>query len=463
MAEALTENLVKQHRAPAHGAVTVWDSEVKGFGVRIFAPTTRNPEGARSFFVNYRVDGAERRFTIGAMPVWSVKAARAEAKALRQRIDRGEDPATDKRARREAPTVRDLADRYKREHLPKKAARSQTQDWRIIEAEVLPRLGDRKIAEVHHGDIEALHRAITQRGAPVRANRVLAVLSKMFSLTLKPAEGENAPWRDNAQGNPCRGVERNQEEGSERFFSSAEIAAITDALNAYGRTSAADCMRLIMLTGCRPGEAMLATWDQFDAEPSVWVKPSAHTKQRRVHRVPLGPGALELLQAIRAERKKAKLPPTTFVFPGQKAGQPLKQLRSTWAWVAGFGSVSLWRSSSDAEVANCVMALEEALDRRPNSRECLAEAERRGLKLSVALLDARIYDLRHTFASLGAGGGLSLQIIGRLLGHTQHRTTMRYAHLADDPLREAAVKIDALIGGGREGGSGTLVAFKRAR
>src|SRR5262249_54896022 len=61
--------------------------------------------------------------------------------------------------------------------------------------------------------------------------------------------------------------------------------------------------------------------------------------------------------------------------------------------------------------------------------------------------DARLYDLRHTFASVGAGGGLSLLIIGRLLGHTQPRTTARYAHLADDPVREAAEKITTVITG----------------
>jgi hypothetical protein len=81
-------------------------------GVRVFAPTTRRPAGAKSFFVNYRVDGREKRLTIGSFPEWSVEAARAEAKGLRRRIDRGEDPAKERKDRREAPTVRDLAERY---------------------------------------------------------------------------------------------------------------------------------------------------------------------------------------------------------------------------------------------------------------------------------------------------------------------------------------------------------------
>jgi integrase len=78
----------------------------------------------------------------------------------------------------------------------------------------------------------------------------------------------------------------------------------------------------------------------------------------------------------------------------------------------------------------------------------------------TGLLDARPYDLRHTFASVGAGGGLSLAIIGRLLGHTQHRTTMRYAHLADDPLREATAKIGSVIAGA---GKGTVIKLRKGR
>lgn len=448
MAQKLAERFVSKEPAPASGATTIWDSEITGFGVRIFAPTARHPQGARSFFINYRVDGRERRYTIGSFPEWSVEAARNEAKELRRRVDRGEDPASEKRERREAPTVADLAERYRAEHLPKKAASSQANDWAMIQNEILPRLGSRKVADIHHGDIEALHRDITARGKPVRANRVLAVASKMFSLALKPMEGETAPWRDQAQGNPCRGVERNPEEGNERFFSEAELAALSDALAAYGPKPAGDCIRFVMLTGCRPGEAMLAKWEQFDAEPGFWIKPSAHTKQRKVHKAPLGPAAIELIARIRAEREATpRRARSEFVFPGQVYGQPLKQLRTAWEEVAGAATVSLWADSPDPKIAGLVADLEKGLGRRPALSECRTVAEASGVKLPAGLTDARVYDLRHTFASVGAGGGLSLQIIGRLLGHTQARTTQRYAHLADDPLKEAAAKIATQIAG----------------
>lgn len=448
MSIRLDETGVKTAAAPPKGALTLWDEEITGFGLRVFAPTKRHPRGARSFFINYRVDGTERRFTIGSFPDWSAKAAREEAKELRRRIDRGEDPATDRRERREAPTVKDLAERYEREHLPGKAPQSRINDMAMIKNEILRWIGPRKVADVGHGDIQAIHQAITERGSPVRANRVLAVASKMFSLALKPMKDEIAPWRDQAQGNPCKGVPRNQEEGHERFFSEAEIAALTDALQAYGATSAANCLRFVMLTGCRPGEAMRATWDEF-GEPGYWDKPSAHTKQRKRHRVPLSPAATELIAKIRATSPLDG----KFVFPGQKKGQPLRQIRTAWEQITEGATLALWAQSSDARAARVVADLEKALGHRPSVADCRAEAKKRNVTLPRAVDDARAYDLRHTFASIGAGGGLSLQIIGRLLGHTQHRTTQRYAHLADDPLREAATKIGGVIAGAGKAGA----------
>jgi integrase len=451
MSIKLDENLVKTTPAPTKGDTTVWDDDITGFGLRVFAPSKRNPTGARSFFINYLVDGIERRFKIGAWPLWSAKAAREEAKELRWRIEHGEDPASDRKARREAPTVKDLAERYEREHLPSKAPQSRKNDMAMINNEILPRIGTRKVADIHHGDTQAIHQEITERGVSVRANRVAAVGSKMFALALIPMKGENAAWRNAAQGNPWKGVARNIEEGHERFFSQAEIAALTDALTAYGATSAANCLRFVMLTGCRPGEAMRATWEEFD-EPGYWDKPSAHTKQRKRHRVPLAPAATELIAQIRATKPSDG----QFVFPGQKRGEHLQQIRTAWQTITADATISLWSQSTDPKVGRMIAELEKALNRRPSVAECRTEAKRRNVALPASVDDARAYDLRHSYASIGAGGGLSLSIIGRLLGHTSHRTTMRYAHLADDPLREAADRIGGVIAGAGKGGAEVL-------
>jgi integrase len=439
---------------------TLWDDDPKarGFGIRIYEG------GAKSFFINYRVDGRERRFTIGAYPTWSITAARAKAVELRKQIDGGEDPATAKRERREAPTVADLIERYTRDHLPSIAEREHKDQKRML-AEIADALGrDRKVADVHFGDIEALHRKITASKRRVRANRILAVASKMFSLALRPLHGEDKPWRDAVQGNPCKGVARNRETAKERFFSPLELAVIGDALADYPGV-AADCVRLIMLTGCRPAEALRATWEQFDSEPGFWVKPSAHTKQRKTHKVPLAPPALELIERLRKERKQRKGGP--WVFPGQVAGEPLAALWHVWHFVRERATVALWASSAKEEEANIVndlrvMLAREMLAREPTVSECQEEAKRREVNLSPGLLDARIYDLRHTFASVGAGGGLGLPIIGRLLGHTQARTTQRYAHLADDPLKEAAAKIGNVIAGAGKPGAAVTPINRRS-
>ena len=209
--------------------------------------------------------------------------------------------------------------------------------------------------------------------------------------------GENKPWRDQAQGNPCKGVERNQEQAKERFLSPAEIAAVVEGLDTCGHTSAADCLRLIMLTGCRPGEAMLATWAQFDAQPGFWIKPTAIPSKGRSIGCPWA-------------RRRCSSSPTSA--PGGATS-----IRTTTSFRA---------SGQASRCSNCAPA-----GTRSSSH--------------AGLTNIRIYDLRHTFARPAPAAGLSLPLIGRLLGHTQARTTKRYAHLADDPLREAADKIASAI------------------
>lgn len=467
MAERLTNELVGSKPAPAKGAITVWDDDPKapGFGVRIFAATKQHPAGVRSFFLNYRVDGVERRYTIGRFPKWSTTAARAEAQELGKRVDKGEDPAVAKRDQREAPTVQDLIDRYIADHLPQKAANKEPAR-RADELRMLDLIGDslgrrRKVAEIHSGDIEAVHRQITAANGPVRANRVKSIASKMFSLSLKVRAGEKKAWRDKAAGNPCQGVESNHEDQKERFLSEAEISAVSDALNEHAAGSSADCIRFMMFTGCRPKEAMRATWAQIDQEPGFWVKPSAHTKQKKIHKAPFTAPALALVDKLRKARKDDN----PYLFPGQlrkgRAKAHVTQVWHVWQRVKERATVALWEGSADAAVASVLADLRQGLGRRPAIKEVLAEAQRRAVALPIGLLDVRPYDARHTFASVGAGGGESLLIIGKLLGHTQARTTQRYAHLADNPLREAANRIGAVISGAAQPARAEVIPLKR--
>jgi integrase len=394
--------------------------------------------------LNYRVDAIERRFTIGEFPTHKTIDARAEAAGLSKQIDRGGDPAGARRMRREAPTVQDLLDRYVRDHLPKKACFGT---WRERdERKMLDRIGDglgraRKVADIHHSDIEKLHRGITAGSGPVRANRVLALASKCFSLALIPLPGEREAWRTAALGNPCKGIGRNPEEACERFFSEAEIAAIADALNMADERSSTDCLRLIMLTGCRPSEAMRAKWSEFDAEPGFWIRPSSHTKQRRTHKAPLSAAARELIGGLRETRKSE----SPWVFPGRNPGEPVKHVRTVWRTARRRAAVFLWLDSANPAVSGLISSLMEQLGRLPSLEEAAAAAGIAKVTLPASLATARIYDLRHSFASFGAGAGMSLPVIGKLLGHTQARTTQRYTHLADAGMRKAAEEIGGMI------------------
>jgi integrase len=405
----LTDRSIRALPIPPAGAVITYDADVPGFGIRITA------KNVRSFVLNYVVNGRERRMTIGRFPTWSATAAREEARALRRKVDARIDPLDQQEAQlraaeatRAAPTMQDLFSRYAAEHLPRKAPRSAADDrsmWRQI---VLPRLGSLKVDAVQPADIDALHTEVSS-ARPVRANRVVEAMRKAFNLAIRWG------WRTD---NPASGVHRNPEEKRARYLSAAEILRLSEALAEHPEKTSVTAIRLLMLTGARRSEVLGARWDMFDLDAGVWVKPSAHTKQRREHRVPLSAAATELLREIQAQAT------SPYVFPGID-GKPLTDIKRTWLTVC------------------CRAGLAEQAPKRTRSGRVVHGKD--GKPLMIWRATARIHDLRHTYASILASEGLSLPIIGALLGHTQAQTTARYAHLLDDPLRAATEKVGALI------------------
>ena len=274
LTDAFIKKLGERGNLPASGNRITYDSEVQGLGIRTTAA------GAQSFILNYRTRvGRERRFTIGAFPDWTVKAAREEARRLRATIDLGGDPLAEIQAGRDAPTVADLCRRYEEEHLPRKRPRSAEEDRTLIRTRVLPALGALKVADVTFNDIDGLHRKITKEGKPYRANRTIALLSKMFSLA-------STKWKMRSD-NPCRGIEKNLEQPRERYLSADELSRLSEVLADHANREAADAIRLLLLTGARRNEVLSATWAQFDLTNGTWTKPSSHTKQKRLHHVPL--------------------------------------------------------------------------------------------------------------------------------------------------------------------------------
>ena len=379
MRAKLTDAFAKVAPIPAKGADIYFDTIVAGFGLRVRA-------GARSFFINYRTrSGRERRYTIGRFPDWQTTTARAEAKRLKAEIRvNGLDPVGELQGECSAPTVETMITRYIEEHLPKKRPATQAEDLGLIRQWLSGGLRHAKVADVTFSDIDALHRKITRAGTPSRANRVVALLSKMFNLSIR--------WRWRTD-NPCTGIERNQENKRTRYLSAEELARLTAVLSAYHDQEAANVVRLLLFTGARVGELLAAKWEDFDLNTGVWTKPGHTTKQATEHRVPLSAPARQLLAEMDREGE--------YLFPGR--GGEGHRAEFKWPW----------------------------------PRICKA-ADLKGV---------RVHDLRHTFASVLASSGQSLPIIGALLCHTQPATTARYAHLLDDPLRTATETAGAVLAG----------------
>jgi integrase len=369
MSVKITDKVIKSLTPPEHGNRITYDSVLPGFGVRITAA------GVISFILNYHIHGRERRFTIGQYEVWTLLAARNKALELRKKVSEGIDPLADRQEQRKAPTVADLCDRFLDEYASAhKRPHSIRDDRQMITSTIQPKLGTLQVSAVGREDIEKLHTAM--KGTPYLANRVIALLSKMFNLAVG--------WKLRGD-NPAKGIPRFHEDKKECWLQSEELNRLIEALDAYPDQTKADALRLLLLTGSRSGEVLTAQWPMFDLQQGVWTKPSSHTKEKKIEHIPLNAEALELLA-----RMKDQSTGEGFLFPGKS--DHLTTLRKPWAEV------------------------------------CKA----------AGLSGVRIHDLRHTFASNLVSAGVSLHTVGKLLGHTQAQTTARYAHVAHETMRTAS-------------------------
>jgi integrase len=407
----ITEQLVRGLDTPLKGLRFVWDDKITGFGVRVTA------NGTKAFVFRYVAGGRggkERLWTIGQhgeAPKWSVAAARAKADDIaaelrntgrgpfeRQDLDR---QAAEAEAAR--PDVARLCADYLERHAPRKRDRSAATDRSMISryllagdrydlsVDELPPLGTKRVDAVTVRDVEDLHNAL--KATPYQANRVLALLSKMFNLAVKWG------WRAD---NPAKGIERFPEERRERWLDCEELRRLAGALDEMASRfpRAVNCIRLLLLTGSRKHEAFAAEWGHIDFQRGVWVKPSSHTKQKKAEHVPLSAPTLALL----AEMKAGSVPGEKYLFPGDVPGNHITDIKKAWALICD----------------------------------------------KAELDDVRLHDLRHSFASHLVSSGMSLEIVGKLMGHTQVATTKRYAHLADTPLREATERMGRIVTNARE-------------
>jgi integrase len=273
----LTENSVAGLEAPAEGYVIEYDNEhgkaVPGFGVRVTA------NGVKSFVFSYRFRGRTPRLTIGKFGAWTALAARKRAIELRRLVDSGRDPMAERNAERGAPLMAELFTRYLNEYaLPKKKLSSVAEDWSLIHGGKFlfdgKKLGQpdkpfngtlghyfskMQIAAVTRADVMRFHTSL--RNTPYRANRALALLSKVMNL----AElWEERP--DNS--NPCRHVEKYKEIERDRHLKDEELAALDKALK-RSDPMVAGAIKLLLFTGCRVSEVLGMTWEHIDAKTGV--------------------------------------------------------------------------------------------------------------------------------------------------------------------------------------------------
>lgn len=399
MKTRITQTFATRVKLPEAGNRIHYDSEIAGFGLRV------TEKGAKSFILNYVIHGRERRYTIGALGEYTAETARAKAVELRQQIRDGNDPfevleqrkqeSIEAQARRR--TLEQLSDAYLEKWAePHKRPGTLYDDKSLLNGVILPALGDLPIGGLKRADIADLHTSL--KATPYRANRALALLHHMFTWAMADDSGE---WT--VEKNPAAGIRKYHEEKRDRWLSEDELIRLADALDKYphqcgeGAPSekqrrwlqtearrAMDAVRLIMVTGCRKSEALTAQWADFDLTRGVWTKPSHRTKEKKTEHVALGAQALALLE--RMDRTDE------YLFPGRTKGENMQDVKAAWAKV-------------------CKLAKLEGV---------------------------RVHDLRHSFASHLVSSGVSLPIVGKLLGHSQASTTQRYAHLADNPQRDAA-------------------------
>lgn len=394
----LTQEHLNRLKPPAKGEATMWCGNLPRFGVRMRAGSKR-----KTFILKYRTaDGRQRKMTLGDWPALSVDDARRVARKHLGDVERGADPADDLRKDRDAPTMAELAEAYMEAKASKKGEASLRDDRSMWTNIIIPVLGCRRVRNITVHEIEALHQS--RASTPYRANRTLALLSTAFGLAVRWG------WR---LDNPAKGIQRFHEEKRERYLTPDQLANLIDLLRNHPNRRSAKATLLLAMTGARRREVLAAEWSQFNLSSGVWTKPSSHTKQKKVHRVPLSGPARLLLAEMRDEADALAIR-SPYLFPGDADGKPLQDIKRFWQAVC-------------------------------------SEAELEGF---------RLHDLRHQFASILASSGQSLAIVGRLLGHTQPATTARYAHLFDDPLRAATERVGAHFD--RPGDEAEVVPMRRA-
>jgi integrase len=412
----LTKSAIEKLQAPQSGQVFLWDSELRGFGVRI------TPGGTKSFILQYRNGEARtRRMQIGRFGVLTVDQARTEAKAKLGAVATGADPASDKQTRRDAPTVAQICDWYLdeaesgrllgRRNRPIKAS-TLYMDRSRIDRHIKPLIGTRQVRALNSIDIARLQtdiasgktsrsrrsgRGRVSQGGAGAAARTISTIHSIFA---------HAKRMGLINENPASGVRRLAGSQRERRLSAAEISRFGQAMRELAERDESPrglaLVRLLSLTGFRLNEAQALQRHWFDSQKSECLFPDTKSDaQRRA----IGRLASEL---ISAQPEKAGSP---YVFPADLSDSHYKQ-------------------GPDVILRICRQAKIEGVT---------------------------AHTLRHTFGSVAGDLGFSELTIAAMLGHGKRGVTQGYVHI-DEGLRLAIERTSNKIAELLDGGSTTIVS-----
>ncbi|MEW8441733.1 MAG: tyrosine-type recombinase/integrase [Candidatus Thiodiazotropha taylori] len=375
----LTKRVVDSAKAPQkpNTFTQIWDTEIPGYGLRI------THAGVKSYILNYRTKGRQRKYTIGRHGDYTAETARIEAMDLRTIIAKGGDPQAEKRKANATPLLSDFTDEYLA--LVKQTNKTWNKDESKLNKRILPKWGKLRLDTLTTRQIESLHRSIKAERTPATANRYLALIKRMLNLAVE--------W-GYIDKNPAQHIKLFKENNERTdWLNNNQVKALLTACSEYGDPYIAALFPFLLYTGARLGEALNAQWTSIDVDRGMWHIPEAKSGKGRY--VPLAPQAIAQLEALKQQESNP------FVFCGRVKGQALVNVAKPW----------------------------------------------KRIKSAAGLPDHfRIHDLRHTFASWGVSNGIDLYHIQALLGHSSSQMTQRYSHLAEDGIKASVKQISEKMG-----------------
>lgn len=330
--------------------------------------------GSKTFLVYKWSDGIPIKRTIGKWPHLTIESARETAAEIAVALNAGNDPLELRKKKREEITLGQLFDFYFDLY-----AKNRCNTAREIKLDFHRYFGDwlpRRVSTIKKIDVQGRINHLARGGHFHRANRGHDSLRAVFSWGIKQGlfEGQN----------PCIGISRFKTQSRQRFITPDEFESFMEALRVEKNIKLRDYFYLSLFTGARQANVLSMRWDQIDFSLATWTIP--RTKNGESHTVPLTALAIDILQRRHEERGDCP-----WVFPGYGVKGHLVEPKAAWDRILRVAGIK----------------------------------------------DLRVHDLRRTLGSYMAMSNQSLQLIGKALGHRSATSTLIYARMTHDPVRNA--------------------------